>query len=373
MKKASPFPLLFIGLLSLLAAMWAGLIRLGWGWPVLQPALPLNHGPLLVSGFLGTVIGLERAVALSTSLIAEQSHRWTSLGPILTGLGAFCLIIGLPDPIGPALMTLGSLNLVVVFVLILRMQLAPYTLTMAVGAWLWLIGNGLWLLGWPIYSVVSWWMGFLILTIAGERLELGRILRLSSLIQAIFGMIVALFLSGLFLSLFNLEGGARLTGVAMAALALWLLRYDVARYTMRKSGLTRFMAICLLTGYGWLGLSGLLSLSFGGVVAGFHYDAILHAVFVGFVISMIFAHAPIIFPAITGKAVPFRSVFYLHLALLHLSLLLRVGSDLIIWLPGRQWGGLLNVVAILLFMVNTLLAMRTAARASTQSVAARVI
>jgi hypothetical protein len=373
MKKVTPFPFLFIGLLSLLAAMWAGLSRLGWGWPVLQPALPMSHGPLLVSGFLGTVIGLERAVALSSSLTVEQGHRWTYLGPILTGLGALSLIMGLPDPLGPALMTLGSLSLVAVFGLILRIQLAPYTLTMAAGALLWGVGNSLWLLGWPIYSVVSWWMGFLILTIAGERLELGRILRHSNLIQAIFGIIIGVFLSGLLLSLFNLDGGARLTGVAMAALALWLLRYDVARYTVRKSGLTRFMALCLLTGYGWLGLSGLLSLSFGGVVAGFHYDAILHAVFVGFVMSMIFAHAPIIFPAITGKPIPFRAVFYLHLALLHLSLLLRVGSDLIYWLPGRQWGGLLNVVAILLFMVNTLLAMRTANQTSTQGATVRVI
>jgi hypothetical protein len=186
-------------------------------------------------------------------------------------------------------------------------------------------------------------------------------------------MVIGLFLLGLLLSLFNLDGGARLSGMAMVALALWLLRYDVARYTLRKSGLTRFMAICLLSGYGWLGLSGLLTLSFGGVGAGFHYDAILHAVFVGFVISMIFAHAPIIFPAITGKAISFSSVFYLHLALLHLSLLLRVGSDLSHWLPGRQWGGLLNVAAILLFMANTLLALRRANQTSTQGVTAKVI
>jgi hypothetical protein len=202
---------------------------------------------------------------------------------------------------------------------------------------------------------------------------LGRVLRLSGLIQGAFGAIISLFLSGLLLSLFNLDGGVRLAGAAMILLALWLLRYDVARYTVRKSGLTRFMAICLLTGYGWLGLSGLLSLFFGGVMAGFYYDAVLHAVFVGFVISMIFAHAPIIFPAIAGKAVPFRSVFYLHLALLHLSLLLRVSSDLIGWLPGRQWGGLFNVVAILLFMVNTLLAIRMAGKTSTQRAAVRVI
>jgi hypothetical protein len=49
------------------------------------------------------------------------------------------------------------------------------------------------------------------------------------------------------------------------------------------------------------------------------------------------------------------------LALLHLSLLRRVGGDLAVWLPGWQWGGLLNVIAILLFVANTVLAMRRAA------------
>jgi hypothetical protein len=87
----------------------------------------------------------------------------------------------------------------------------------------------------------------------------------------------------------------------MLALALWLLRYDIARYTVRKTGLTRFIAVCLLSGYIWLGLSGLLALRFGGVTAGFQYDALLHTLFVGFVISMIFGHAPIIFPAVLGK------------------------------------------------------------------------
>ena len=88
----------------------------------------------------------------------------------------------------------------------------------------------------------------------------------------------------------------------------------------------------------------------------------LHAIFVGFVFSMIFAHAPIIFPAVLGRPINFYPIFYSHLILLQLSLLLRVAGDLILWLPGRQWGGLLNAVAILLFMVNTVRAMRRTAR-----------
>jgi hypothetical protein len=147
----------------------------------------------------------------------------------------------------------------------------------------------------------------------------------------------------------------------MVAMALWLLRFDIARYTIRKTGLTRFIAWCLLVGYSWLGVGGLLALVFGGVTAGFRYDAIHHAVFVGFVISMIFGHAPLIFPAVTGRPLPFRPIFYTHLSLLQLSLLLRVGGDLMPWLAGRQWGGLLNAAAIVLFIANTVWAMRIAA------------
>jgi hypothetical protein len=266
--------------------------------------------------------------------------------------------VGLPGSIGPVLITLGSLGLVLVFGLILSIETAIYTVTMAGGALLWLVGNSLWLTGWPIYTVVYWWSGFLILTIAGERLELGRVLRLSRTVQIFFVAAIALFLIGLIVSLAAFDTGVRLAAGGLIVLTLWLLRYDVARYTVRKSGLTRFIAVCLLTGYGWLGVSGLLGLIFGGVTAGPYYDAILHAVLVGFVMSMIFGHAPIIFPAILGRFIPFRTVFYTHLALLHVSLLLRVGGDLALWLPAREWGGLLNVAAILLFMVNTVWAMR---------------
>jgi hypothetical protein len=73
---------------------------------------------------------------------------------------------------------------------------------------------------------------------------------------------------------------------------------------------------------------------------------------------MIFGHAPIIFPSITGVALPFQKAFYLHLVLLHLSLLLRVVGDLLLWMPDRKWGGLLGVLAILLFLANNVRAMR---------------
>jgi hypothetical protein len=282
-------------------------------------------------------------------------YLWFYVGPLLTAVGAALLIVGGSGSIGPLLIMLGSLSLALVFGLILRIELAVYTVLMAGGALLWFIGNGLWLFGWPVYSVVLWWAGFLILTIAGERLELNRVLRHTGRIQMVFPFAVGLFVVGVVISsidgLFGL--GMRLASVGMITMALWLLRYDIARHTVRKTGLTQYIAICLLAGYVWLAISGGMGLVYGVVAAGPYYDAILHAIFVGFVFSMIFGHAPIVFPAVLGRPIDFHPVFYSHLALLHLSLILRVAGDLLLWMPGRSWGGLLNTAAILLFLVNT--------------------
>jgi hypothetical protein len=111
-------------------------------------------------------------------------------------------------------------------------------------------------------------------------------------------------------------------------LSAWLFRYDVARRTVRQGGLTRFMAVCLLSGYSWLALAGALALCSPGDMAGPAYDAMVHALFVGFVFAMIFGHAPVIFPAVLGGRMIFRSRFYVHLALLHVSLAMRVVGDL---------------------------------------------
>ena len=69
-----------------------------------------------------------------------------------------------------------------------------------------------------------------------------------------------------------------------------------------------------------------------GILAGPYYDAMLHTVFVGFVFAMIFAHAPIILPAILGRTTsPYQPALYVPLLLLHASLLLRVVGDLMGW------------------------------------------
>lgn len=347
---ARRLPFLVLAIVLLAAALWAGLLRLGWSWPVLLLSLPMAHGPLLINGFLGTLVGLERAVALQV--------RWAYAAPFCTAVGALLLLTNLGGTAGLLLILLGGLLLLAVMLQIFALHPSLDVGVIAAGVALGWLGNLLWLSGRPIGQLVLWWAGFLILTIAGERLELSRFLRLSSFAIATFLGAITLFGMGLLIALFWFVPGVRLSGIGMMLLALWLLVYDIARRRVKAGGQARFIALALLSGYGWLAISGGLTFLYAGYLAGPYYDAFLHALFLGFVFTMIFAHAPIVFPAVLDLRLWYTPRFYSHLLLLHLTLVLRVSSDLLLWQSGRRWSGLLNALVLVLFLFNTVTALR---------------
>jgi len=345
----TPLPFLALAMLAFLFALWAGLLRLGWQLPAPTSSLAMLHGPIMISGFLGALIMLERVVALQI--------RWMYGVPLFAGIGWITTLLGFS--FGPILLTLASFGGVLILGYMTRREFVLHTATMFLGALAWFVGNVLWLAGGAIPQIVYWWLAFLVLTILGERLELSRVLNLAGARQNLFVGILAAFIAGVIATLGNVQLGARLCGGAMVALALWSLSNDIAwRNLNHRLPLTRYIARCLALGFIWLGVGGALSLIYGAQVAGPIYDAILHAVFVGFVISMIFGHAPIIFPSIIGVPISFYPPFYIHLTLLHLSLVLRIASDLTQWNVGRMYGGLLNEVAIALFLAMTIYSVR---------------
>jgi hypothetical protein len=287
------------------------------------------------------LIPLERAAAIR--------QKWMFAVPILAGLGWLSLLFA--PWIGGLLMTMASLGALAILGVMVRREPHLHTLTMFAGMAAWVLGNLLWLLGFPIFKIVYLWMTFLVLTIAGERLELSRVLNPSPLQLTTFRWTAVALGAGALLSLFDLAWGTRLVGLSGLALSLWFVKNDLATRNLRhKQPLTRYIALCLFSGFLWLGVGGALQLYFGALYAGPYYDAALHAVFVGFVISMIFGHAPIIFPALLGVPVTFQPRFYLHFALLHLSLVLRLIGDLTSQFEIRRLGGLFNEIAILLFL-----------------------
>ncbi len=336
---AGRVPLLILGMLSLVAGVAAGLLRAGWAVPLPAPALAASHGPLMAAAFFGTVIGLERAVA--------HGRRWAFLSPLAAGAGGLLLIAGVPAVALPLLAVAGAL-LTLATLHAARRQPALHTRVLVLASALAAVAPLAWLAdAWG--AATAGWAGFLVLTIAGERLELSRFLPPSPAARGVFVSIVGALLLAVALTWTSADG-LRLFGATLVALALWLLRQDVARRTVRQAGLTRFIAVCLLSGYFWLLAGGALLLVQPPLPL--LMDAALHALFVGFVLAMVFGHAPIIFPAIVRVNLPYRPRFYLPLLVLHASLLLRVGGDLAGEPELRAWGAAGNALCIAVFIAT---------------------
>ncbi|WP_069131210.1 hypothetical protein [Rhodohalobacter halophilus] len=333
--------LLFTAGIGLLLGLYAGLIRLGILLPSALEIGAMAHGPLMINGFLGTLISLERGAALE--------KLWTYIAPMSFALSTILLMVGFA-PLGGYFLILGTITLFLIMGYLCYIQSVNHHYIMAGGALALLIGNLLFIFQVPIYGLIGWWIAFPLLTIFGERLELNRIMRPPQKAVNLFSILIIgwfLTLAGVHFqrNLFWMIGSLFLIGIAA-----WLIRYDVARKTIKMSGWTKYSAWSLLTGYGWIIVGGMIGIVIGMPKAGALYDAILHIYFVGFVFSMIFAHAAVIIPSLTGKIVPYSRYFYLPLILLHGCLILRIAGDLFFWDMIRKIGSYGNIAAILLFL-----------------------
>ena len=74
-------------------------------------------------------------------------------------------------------------------------------------------------------------------------------------------------------------------------------------------------------------------------------------VLLGFVSSMVFGHAPIIFPAILERPIAFHPVACVPLFVLHVSVALRILADLAGNQVVRQGAGVWTAVALVLYGV----------------------
>ena len=350
-------PLLILGMFCLLTGVLGGLSRLAFELPVFAQHQAVGHGALMIAGFFGTVISLERAVALR--------RLWPYLAPLCAGLGGAAMwaamLAPLPGWISPMLFCLAATVFLAASVAVYRQMPAIFTFTLLLGAAGLLLGNLVWLVSAEVAMAMPFWMCFLILTIAGERLELTRFLPPRPQAQRIFIGVLLLIAIAATLLLLNVAHATRLLAAAWLILAVWLIVYDIARRTVHQTGLTRFVAVCLLAGYGWLAIGA--GLGVGGAFESGHSwrDGALHAIFLGFVFSMVIGHAPIIFPAVMRVKIPYHPFFYLPLAALQISLAVRVIGNLADSWALRQTGALFNALSLALFILTLLVSVARAA------------
>lgn len=339
-------PLLMLAMAALVVAAGAGLARLGWGVPSFMSAQAEIHAVLMIGVFFTTVIGLERAVALG--------RGWAYLGPLCSALAGVALVLGERGALGGTagwLLVAGSVVLQGAATAAHSRQPMPHSRVMVLGALCGAVGSGLWAMTGAVGMAAPWWLAFLVLTIAGERLELSRFLPTPPAARRAFAVIVGLLFAGLLVGLARPDAGARAMGAAWLVLALWLARFDIARRTIRSAGLTRYIAACLLSGYFWLALAGMGALAGGLMPGDGWHDATVHALALGFVFGMVLGHAPVIFPAVLRRPIAWSPAFYLPLGMLQVVLIVRVLGGFSGNWGWRAWGGAGSALALAVFVL----------------------
>ncbi|WP_446664683.1 hypothetical protein [Flexivirga sp. B27] len=340
--------------LSLLAGLDAALLLAGLAAPVDDTQLASRHGVLMTLGFLGTLIALERAVALRAP--------WGYAAPALLGAGGLALIIGLPAHVGAVLLADGGVALVAVYAMLQQRQHDDSTaveLLAAVAA----TGAAILWIRLPVAELLLWLVAFVVLTIAAERVELARLHLPPSAGRLLLAAGVLLVLAAI-VSLAQPDAGNCAAGLILLVLTALLAVHDVARRTIRLPGLPRLSAAALLCGYVWLAVAAGVLLYAGTPTTTAQYDTAVHGVFLGFGMSMVIAHAPVILPAVIRRPMPYRPMQWAPLVVLQVSLVVRIlGANLLGLQHFWKLGAALGVIALLLLpitVVASLIPTRTA-------------
>ena len=348
--------------ISLLAGLDGALLLLGVWSPVMSTRLSKWHGPLMVLGFVGTVICLERAVALG--------HRLAYLVPAMSGFGVIVLLAPLPFDsarAGLALLTLAQLGLLTIYVPLWRRSHDDAVVIQGAGAFCAAGAAALLTTGAHVSQIVGWLACYMILTICGERLELSRLTMARN--RALPTLCLAV-VAALLVSVVSPAIGWRVLGVVLIGLAVWLCRHDVARGGLRRGGQAAYIGTLLMIGYLWLATAGIVCTIQRPPTSRNGYDAVVHSLFLGFTMGMILGHAPIILPAVLQVRLEWTTWFWLPAFLLEASLLVRIGiGDGLDRSAAVQAGGTVNVLSLLTLVavIATHIQPRTRARTHLKS------
>ena len=333
LKPLYLFPLI---VLALIMGVAGGLVRIGY-LGMMVPGTAANHGILMVGGFLGTLISLERSMVM-------KKRIWLLI-PLISGLSipVLLLVPGWPA-FGHSLLFVASLGLMAIMYLQSLRHPVIYQYVMTMGAVLWMAGNFILLYSGFVPAAVPWWIGFILFTIVGERLELSKFLPTPKLAKSGLLLLLTLFFIGIWIPFHRY--GNWLMGTCAIMISFWLVHYDMAKIASKKEDQFKYIGIGLRVGYVWLTLHGIM-LCFLEPHA-LYYDLYIHTFFLGFAFSMIWAHAPIILPMVLNiRHTPYHPILWVGWIVFQVSLLGRILVSLIGLPEWRTFFGMINGWTIL--------------------------
>ncbi|WP_416867576.1 MAG: hypothetical protein ACMVP2_09850 [Imperialibacter sp.] len=334
----SKLPFFALALVGLLSGIWAGLIRIGFNLPAVD--LATLHGPLMVGGFVGTLIGVER------SLLAGNGKWW--LIPALSGAAVIAWLLGFQQVAPYCLVAASALLVLLQAIHLLSSRLTWVSIVQLCGALCFAAGNIRLLFNPLMPAIIPFWMGFVLCFILATRLSenSAKNMFMGSVIK--LGLI--LFIVSLMIP-FHL-GGYYLTGAGLILIASGMFYIEIQTDQGMAWSYKKYSFIAIMLGWFWLLTSGLGVMLWKEHIYG--YDATTHSFFVGFLFSMVFIHALAKASYLAGLGTPpFHPVLFVWLILLSGSLLLRVfATDILLLTTVKKWSGLLNAISILGFLLT---------------------
>ncbi|MBI0150490.1 multicopper oxidase domain-containing protein [Bifidobacterium sp. M0353] len=349
--------------LAALLGLVAALIRADLIHPSGRVPLADLHGGLMVYGFLGAAIGLERAVAYRSG--GSGKPAWGFLAPALGLLGSLLCLLSLlasscgaapawvkVELIGGIPWTLSMLVLTAMYLAIWRRQPSAEVLIQVLGSLVGLVGAAGWVAGLDAAVLAPTWLFFLVLTIVGERVELAR--AVFSDVRLESGILGLSLLAVLMLPVQAMAPsvGYPLLGLSLGLLLLVMASHDVAKGTFRHGGLPGFMGTCMLSAYAWGLLAALIWMLAPLDSSTYWGDMALHALAVGFIMTMVIAHVCMIVPSVIRRPLPFHPLLWGAWAFMQVGLLIRLLGAIRLYTPLWKVGNLLNVLGILSMMLT---------------------
>lgn len=320
----------------LILGMTSGLAR---GGALNLPSLSEKHFIIFLYGFFGSLLSLERAFGFSL--------KYLFITPALTLLGTI-LYIWLENPY---LIIPGALLFILPNLRVFITSKSFFSSGFILSAILFITGAIFFASGYYYQSAIALVL-FLVFYILSERAELIKIIGLGKNGILFLSLASIMSVTGLIISLKDLISGIQISFGSIAAITVWFMRNDIARKTIKMKGIVKFSAISVLSAYFWL-LIGSLLISFFGMNL---WGEGVHSITLGFVFSMIFAHAPSIFPSMMRLKFQFSPILYIPLLFLNISVALRNISYLTPKIKKSTL--LLNSIAIISFFFFFILTLK---------------